>query len=194
MFERHFKDGVLDGERIDYHDNGRIESKTTYLAGEEIKTEEFPKFDNPRPAVLIAVASTAELYAGWKRQAPDAYPQPKNLDEVRSMVRIPSFLQQVFERNMTKTTKSQHEDINTFSEWMTYFVEIDSQGNVAEVDFRGCSPYSISTATDYPPLIRMLKFEPARRGDKAVPSRAVFRVRHTFVEADILPHTSANST
>jgi antitoxin component YwqK of YwqJK toxin-antitoxin module len=194
MFERCFKDGVLDGERIDYYDNGRIESRTTYEAGKEIRSEEFPKFDNPKPAVLINVESTPKLYAGWKMQSPHIFPRAKNLEEIRRRLVIPQFLQEVFERNLMKNTKNRHEDIDSFDEWMTYFVEIDDQGSVQKVDFRGCSPYSISAAADYPPLIQSLRFEPARRHDKNVASRAIFRVRHTFVEAESSSPPTARST
>ena len=194
IHERYFKDGVLDGERIDYYDNGRVESKTIYRAGKEIKTEEFPKFDNPKPAVLIKVESTPELYAGWKMRSPDTFPQAKNLEEIRSRLMIPQCLQEVFERNLSKTTKNRHEDIDSFDEWMTYFVEIDDQGKVQKVDFRGCSPYSIAAAADYPPLIQLLEFVPARRRDKNVASRAIFRVRHTFVEAESSSSPAVRST
>jgi len=43
----------------------RVRKRITYRNGKEIKTQQFQKFDNPRPAVLLSVEANADLYEAW---------------------------------------------------------------------------------------------------------------------------------
>jgi antitoxin component YwqK of YwqJK toxin-antitoxin module len=179
-----YKNGKKDGVQIGYYDNGRIRTKSTYRGGKELKVERFPKFDKPRPAVLIKVEANSKLYASWKKPLPDAYPQPKYLAKLQAGLPIPQFLQDVYQRNLTKTVTDDYEDINRFNDGASYFLRINEKGEVEKVEFTGCSVYSIAVAETYLPILKQLRFTPARLRGKKVPGWAIVRVEHTFVEGE----------
>jgi antitoxin component YwqK of YwqJK toxin-antitoxin module len=181
--EDHYKDGKRHGDHFLYYDNGRIHWRMRYENGKKVgKDQEFPKFDNPRPAVLIEVETNARLYTAWKKPLPDSFPQPKNLAKVQASLPIPQFLQDVYQRNLTKTVTDDYEDINSFKDGAGYFLRINELGEVESVEFTGCSVYSVAVAETYIPLLKQLRFTPARQKGKKVPGWAVAHVEHTFVE------------
>jgi hypothetical protein len=146
------------------------------------KREEFPKFDHPRPAVLIETEANAELYTAWKKPLPDAFPQPKNLAKLQAGLPIPQFLQDVYQRNLTGTVSDDYEDINQFRDGAAYFLQINERGEVQRVEYTGSSVYSVGVAPSYLPVLKQLRFTPARLRGKKVPGWAIARVEHTFVE------------
>ena len=160
-----------------------MRTKTTFRDGEMIETEEYPKFDDPRPAVLLEVEANATLYAHWKRPLLDVYPTPLNLEEVQASLEVPEFLAEVFERNRAGSLKGKYDDINTFDDSIAYMAMVDEHGIVDEVGFSGSSPCSVGTIDRYPPMIKHLMFNPGRIGTRNVRCQVVVRVRHTFVEA-----------
>jgi antitoxin component YwqK of YwqJK toxin-antitoxin module len=178
-----FAEGKPHGLQTLFYDNGRVRTKATYRNGKEVKTEAFPKFDDPRPAVLLEVEANAELYRAWNHPLLDAYPTPLNLEEVQAQLEFPEFLEQVFERNKAGKLEEDDEDLNDFDDTIAYMVMVDERGIVDKVDFSGCSPYSIGTVDRYPPIIRQLTFEPGRIGGREVRCRVVVSVHHTFAEA-----------
>jgi len=54
-----FANGKPHGLSTGFYKNGRVRTKSTHRNGKEVKREEFPKFDNPRPAVLLSVGTNA---------------------------------------------------------------------------------------------------------------------------------------
>jgi antitoxin component YwqK of YwqJK toxin-antitoxin module len=181
--ESHYKEGKLHGDHVLYYDNGRVCWRMRYQNGKEVgKREEFPKFDNPRPAVLIETEASAELYTAWKKPVPDTFPQPKNLAKLQAGLPIPQFLQDVYQRNLTGTVSDDYEDINQFRDGAAYFLQIDERGDVERVEYTGSSAYSVGVAPSYLPVLKQLRFAPARLRGKKVPGWAIARVEHTFVE------------
>jgi antitoxin component YwqK of YwqJK toxin-antitoxin module len=181
--EDHYKDGKQDGEHLTYYDNGRINLRQRFRAGKLLSEEQFPKFDNPQPVVLVEVEVNAERYASWKKPLPDEYPQPKNLAKLQASLPIPQFLADVYQRNLTKTVTDDYEDVNSFKDGAYYFLRINERGEVEKVEFTGCSAYSISVAETYLPILKQLRFTPARHRGKKIPGWALARIEHTFVEA-----------
>jgi hypothetical protein len=179
-----YQKGKLHGVHTLFYDNGRLRTRTTYRNGKSIKTEEFPKYDHPAPAVLLRAEANAELYEAWNQPLLDAYPTPLNLQEVQAQLTIPAFLQQVFERNLANATLDDYEDTNTFNDNIAYHVMISERGTVDSVQYSGSGVYSVGTVKDYPPLIQKLQFEPGRLHGRPVRCRVVVWVEHTFVEAD----------
>jgi antitoxin component YwqK of YwqJK toxin-antitoxin module len=179
----HYSGGTRDGECTEYYDNGRLRTRTIYKNGKEAATEQFPKFDDPRPAVLMRAEANAELYAAWKQPLLEVYPTPRNLAKVQAQLRIPVFLQEVHERNRNNTIREEYEDVNTFSDDIAYHVTIDERGAVARMSFSGSGMYSGSSIDRYPPMIKQLKFTPGRSGGRPVRSQAIVWVDHTFIEA-----------
>jgi antitoxin component YwqK of YwqJK toxin-antitoxin module len=182
-----YVDGKPDGVHTSYYDNGRIRSETTYRNGKGIETKRFPKFDNPRPAVLLQVEADAKLYEAWKLPLLDAYPTPRNRDEIQAQLPIPKFLEEVYQRNLSNSIREEYEDINTFKDGNAYLVMVSDDGNVASVHWSGSSAYSGSTINDYPPFIEKLKFEPGRLRGSPMQCRVLVRVDHTFVESVAKP-------
>ncbi len=180
-----YSNGKLDGVHTSYYNNGRIHFRTTFRNGREIKNEEFQKFDNPKPHVVIEVEANARLYEAWKHPLLDIYPTPRNLSKVQRQIMIPTFLREVFERNNSHTVKDDYEDVNHFNDGITYMVMVNERGDVDEVKFSGSSVYSIGTLNDYPPIIRQLKFRPGQIKGRNVRCRVVASVCHTFAEADM---------
>jgi antitoxin component YwqK of YwqJK toxin-antitoxin module len=176
--------GKLHGVQTLYYDNGRVRTRSTYHGGEQVKVEEFPKFDDPRPAVLLRDEANAELYEAWGHPLLDVYPAACNLEQVQPRLEVPSFLTEVFERNRAGKRKEEYESLNTFDDSIAYMVMVKEDGTVASVGCSGASPYSGSMIDAYPPMIRELKFAPGRKQGRAVGCRVVVWVRHTFVEAE----------
>jgi antitoxin component YwqK of YwqJK toxin-antitoxin module len=182
--QRNYKDDQVDGEMIHYYDNGRIRSRSQYRAGKEISVESFPKFDHPVPAVMIDIEVNATLYAGWKLPLPDVYPKVKNHAKLQAGLPIPEFLQEVYERNLAGTVKEDYEDLNRFNDFAAFLLRIDERGEVERVELSGSSAYSIAVAETYLPVLKRLRFTPARLRGNKVPSQAFVLVRHTFVEGN----------
>jgi antitoxin component YwqK of YwqJK toxin-antitoxin module len=180
--EGNYKEGKLDGEQILFYDNGRISSRSRYRAGKELSVEKFPKFDHPVPAVLIEVEANAKLFTAWKLPLPDAYPQAKNVAKLQAGLPIPQFLQEVYEHNLTGSVQEDYEDINRFKDGAAYHLEVNERGEVERVSFSGSSVYSIAVAETYLPVLKRLRFTPARFRGKKIASQAFVRVQHTFAE------------
>ncbi len=190
----HYKNGKLDGEQILFYDNGRVRTRTTYRNDEETKSEEFPKFDDPRPAVLISVEANAKLYEAWGHPLLDAYPTPINLEPIQAQLAVPAFLQEVFEKNQSSPIFDGYDNINTFDDTVAYAAIVDERGAVEKVQFTGASPYSAGTVNDYPPILEKLTFEPGRIGSKTMRCRVIVWVHHTFVEGRPRPSPTVLSS
>jgi hypothetical protein len=176
------KEGKAHGESVLFYDNGRVRSRTVMRNGKAVKREEFPKFDRPRPAVVINVEANEELYRAWRHPLPEVYPAPLNVPEVERELAVPTFLQEVYERNRAGEIKERYEDWNTFKDGSAYFVMVSEQGEVDDVTWSGASAYSGAVIEVYPPLIRKLRFRPGRMAGRAVRCRVVVSVEHTFAE------------
>ena len=177
--------GKFDGVYTLFYDNGRVRSRTMYRNGKDGKREEFPKFDYPRPAVLIQIEADADLFTAWKHPLLDVYPTPRNLEKIQAQLPIPAFLQEVFERNLPKSIRESYEDINTFNDGIGYFVTVNERGSVESVQWTGCGVYSGGSIDVYLPFIEKLKFEPGRLHGRKVRCRVYVNVTHTFVESDV---------
>jgi antitoxin component YwqK of YwqJK toxin-antitoxin module len=167
-----------------YYDNGRLRSRYLYRQGKEVSSEQFTKFDNPQPAVLLRVEANAELYKAWRHPLLDEYPSPRNLDKIQARLPMPAFLLEVFERNKTGELEERYEDLNYFDDGVGYMVMVNELGRVDEVKFSGASAYSGSVTDIYPPYIQKLTFKPGRINGRKVRCRVLVRVDHTFVEAE----------
>lgn len=178
-----YKDGVRVGESTLYWDNGRLRSISKVVDEEEVETE-FPKFDRPVPAVLLRVEANEKLYAAWGHMPVDEHPEALNLEEVRGRLVVPDFLREVHERNLAKATKSEYEDCSSFHDSIAYFLTVDEAGEVQSATANGSGVYSGGCWDVYPPLLRGLRFRPARVRGRVVESRVLVWVDHTFVEGD----------
>lgn len=177
-----FVNGKPHGESTLYYDNGRVRTKTWFESGKEVKEQEFPKFDNPRPVVLIQVEANEKLFRAWKHPLLDVYPQVKNLADVQKRLPMPEFLAKLFEKNKAGSVTNNYEDWSTFEDGVAYMVWVNEKGAVDSIDFSGASMYSGCTIETYPPFLQKLKFEPGRIGKRKVRCRVLVRVEHTFVE------------
>jgi antitoxin component YwqK of YwqJK toxin-antitoxin module len=175
--------GKLDGMDTLFYNNGRVRTRTTYRNGKAVRRETFPKFDDPRPVVLLRVEANAGLYEAWNHALLEDYPTARNLEKIQARITVPAFLQEVFERNQFDAKRDSYEDINTFDDNMAYFVTVSNRGVVESVDFSGCGVYSVGMVERYPPIIRELRFRPGRVRGRNVRSRAIVWVHHTFEEA-----------
>jgi antitoxin component YwqK of YwqJK toxin-antitoxin module len=180
--------GVEEGETTTYWDNGRVQSVTKFSNGKRGKSRDFPKFDIPVPAVVLEVEADAKLYAAWQHLPVDEYPRVTNLAEVRKELRIPTFLQEVHERNLAGTITSDYEDCNTFDDGIAYFLAVSAEGIVTSARANVSSVYSGGSWDIYLPLLRKLRFEPGRIRGRAVECQVLAWVKHTFVEGKNLQH------
>ncbi len=133
--------------------------------------------------MLSRQEADAELYEAWGHPLLDSYPEAKNLEQVQAQLEVPSFLQEVFERNLSGRLKEDYEDLNTFDDSIACMVMVREDGTVESVEFSGASAYSGGTIDVYPPMIRELRFVPGRKQGRKVRCRVVVWVHHTFVEA-----------
>ncbi|WP_254513924.1 toxin-antitoxin system YwqK family antitoxin [Anatilimnocola floriformis] len=178
----HYVAGIKEGEATSYWNNGRVRKIARFVQGEEESVQEFPKFDRPVPAVVIELEANERLYTIWRHIAVDEYPQPLNLPEVQAELQIPQFLKEVHERNQAGTIKSSYEDCSSFEDGITYFLTVDTTGQVTAAKANGSSIYSGGNWNTYPPLLTQLRFQPGRLRGHAVECRVIARVEHTFVE------------
>lgn len=180
-----YNDGVQVGESTLYWDNGRVRSISKIVEGEVVETGSFPKCDRPVPAVLLRVEANEDLYAAWDHMPVDEYPEPLNLEEIRGLLIVPIFLREVHERNLTKTIKWAYHDCNSFNDSIAYILEVDDSGEVRSATASGGGFYSGGRSDAYPPLLRRIRFRPARVRGRAVECRVLARVDHTFIEGDV---------
>jgi antitoxin component YwqK of YwqJK toxin-antitoxin module len=173
----------LHGIQTIFYDNGRVKSKTRFNHGEEGETEEFPQFDDPRPAILLEVEANARRYAAWGDPLLDTYPTVLNLGKVQAKLKIPAFLQEIFEQNKNGTSSGGHEDLNEFDDSTSYRVTVNPSGRVEEIEWIVAGHHSIRFVDSYRAMIKQLRFEPGTVGGRNVRSRAMVIVRHTFVDA-----------
>ncbi len=178
----HYMHGKPDGESTTYWDNGRIRSVTKCVHGKEGKSKEFPKFDHPIPAVVLSVEANEKLYTAWRHIRVDEYPRALNLEEVQKQLKLPQFLREVHERNLTGTLQNDYEDCNTFNDGIAYFLTVDVSGKVTAAIANGSGVYSGGEWDTYPPFLRKLRFDPGRIRGRAIECQVVARVDHTFVE------------
>jgi antitoxin component YwqK of YwqJK toxin-antitoxin module len=178
--------GELHGFQTFFYDNGRVKSKTRFNHGEEGETEEFPQFDDPRPAVLIEVEANAKRYATWGDPLLDTYPTPLNLDKVQAKLKIPAFLLEIFEQNQGGTPEGDFEDLNDFDDSTSYRVTVNPSGKVEEIEWIAAGHHSVGFVESYQAMIKQLRFEPGTAGGRKVRCRALVIVRHTFVDASSL--------
>jgi antitoxin component YwqK of YwqJK toxin-antitoxin module len=177
-----FANGKPHGLYTHFYDNGRVRSKAKYADGKALQTEDFPKFDDPRPAVLLEVKANAELYQAWRHPLLDGYPVPRNLEEVQAKLVVPAFLNEVFERNKAGNLKEQYENLNEFDDSIGYLVMVNDRGIVDKVDSTISGFYCAHLVDLYPPIIEQLTFEPGLIRGRPVRCRVFVKVRHTFVE------------
>ncbi len=181
--KQEFAKGKRHGVNTFFYDNGRVQARISFRNGKEIKSENFPKFDNPRPAILLSVEANADLYNAWGHRLLDVYPTPRNLKTVQRKLKVPEFLNEVFERNKSGKVEDDYEDVNIFNDGVAYMVMVDERGTVDDVEFSGCGVYSRGTIPEYPPIIRELRFKPGSVKGRKMRCRVVVHVDHTFVEA-----------
>lgn len=179
-----YESGVREGVSAEYWDNGRVRSETLYTGGKPGVTKTYPKFDRPRPAVVLTVEAGEKLYSAWGHDPVDEYPTPLNLDEIREGLVVPGFLREVYERNLTSSIKSDYENYNTFNDGIAYFLSVDEAGAVTSAVANGSGVYSGGNWNTYPPLLMALRFTPGRIRGRAVACRVLARVDHTFVEGN----------
>lgn len=180
----HYVHGKPDGESTTYWDNGRIRSITKFVKGKPGKSKEFPKFDNPVPAVVLTLEADEKLYTAWRHIRVDEYPCVLNLAEVQKQLKLPQFLREVHERNLAGTLKNEYEDCNTFDDGIAYFLTVDESGKVTAATANGSGVYSGGDWDTYPPLLRKLRFSPGRIRGRPVECRVLASVDHTFIERE----------
>jgi antitoxin component YwqK of YwqJK toxin-antitoxin module len=175
--------GKPHGVNTYYYDNGRPEKKITHRNGEAMKTEKFPRFDDPRPAVLLVVLAGPDQCFVEGYPMLDAYPVPRNLEEIQRGLAIPDFLEEIFERNKAGTVEDDNEDWSTFDAGISYQVVISAQGTIERAKWFACDGHSAHLVDVYAPKIRQLTFTPGQRRGRPARCPGVVQVCHTFVEA-----------
>jgi antitoxin component YwqK of YwqJK toxin-antitoxin module len=177
-----YVDGMPDGDETTYWENGRIRSLTKFVKGLEVESRDFPKSDHLVPAVVLNVEANEKLYTAWRHIRVDEYPRPLNLEEIRKQLKVPEFLHEVHERNLSGTLKSDYEDCNTFDDGIAYFLTVDESGEVTAATANGSGAYSGGEWETYPLLLRQLRFSPGRLRGHAIECRVLATVDHTFIE------------
>lgn len=178
----HYVDGVAEGDLTLYWENGHVRNVSRLQKGKEVESRDFPKFDQPVPAVVLTLEANQDLYSAWQHIPVDEFPAVQNLDEVRALLKVPAFLQEVYERNKAGELKSDYEDWNTFNDGIAYFLTVDERGQVVEVTANGSGVSSGGDWGTYPQVLRRLRFTPGRIRGRAIGCRVLARVNHTFVE------------
>ncbi len=71
-----YRRGVPHGEHTSYWDwdNGRRRTVTRYHNGKVRSSENFPKFDDPQPSVVLSIEASERLFTAWRHVLPDEYP------------------------------------------------------------------------------------------------------------------------
>lgn len=177
-----FASGQRDGVSTTYWDNGRVRDITQYTQGEAGKTTEFPRSEHLVPAVVITVQADEELYTAWRHQGVDEYPRPLNLEAIQKQLTIPQFLLDVYERNQVGALRDTYENWNTFDDGIAYFLTVDETGVVTDACANGSGVYSGGHWDTYPPLLRQLRFTPARVSSDPIKCQVLARVDHKFIE------------
>jgi hypothetical protein len=83
---------------------------------------------------------------------------------------------------LTKSTKSDYEDCNTFKDGIAYFLTVNEAGEVTAATANGSGVYSGGNWDTYPPFLRQLRFTPGRVRGRAVACQVLAWIDHTFVE------------
>ncbi len=177
-----FAAGQRDGVSTTYWDNGRVRHITQYTQGKAGKTTEFPRSEHFVPAVVLTVQADEELYAAWRHQRVDEYPRPLNLEAMQKQVTIPQFLLEVHERNQAGTLRDSYEDWNTFDDGIAYILTVDESGITTDAFANGSGVYSGGHWDTYLPLLRELRFTPARVSGDPIECQVLARVDHKFIE------------
>jgi antitoxin component YwqK of YwqJK toxin-antitoxin module len=179
-----FNKGERHGDSITYWDNGRVHLICHYKNGEGIGGDEkFPKFDNPVPVVSLTVEANEELYTAWRHVPVDQYPIPQNLDQIRAQLKIPQFLQDVYQRNLASKLNDNYEDWSDFKDGIAYFLTVDTSGRVTKAYAHASGVYSIGDWNTYVPLLMKLRFAPGSARGRPIECRVFAKVDHTFVES-----------
>jgi antitoxin component YwqK of YwqJK toxin-antitoxin module len=165
--EDHYAEGKRNGTSTLYWNNGRVRTVTRFDQDKEVSSEKFPKYDDPVPAVVLALEGEPFLYEARQHGPVDEYPQPLNLDVIRKRLKVPAFLNEIYQRNLDGTLKNDYEET----------------GRVTNAFANGSGAYSGSEWGTYPPILKTLKFSPGRVRGKPVQCRVLARVDHTFVES-----------
>jgi len=177
-----FVAGQRDGVSTTYWANGRVRLLTRFTQGKEEETTEFPRAEKLVPAVVLTVQADEELYKAWKHQRVEEYPRPLNLEEIQKQIIIPHFLLDLHERNQAGTLRNSYENWNTFNDGIAYFLTLDDSGTVIEAFANGSGVYSGGHWDTYLPLLRQLRFTPARVSGHSIKCKVLARVDHKFIE------------
>ncbi len=78
--------------------------------------------------MVLTVDANQDLYTSWKHPRVDEFPSPLNLAEVQGLLKLPAFLQEVYERNLAGALRDRYEDWNTFDDGIAYFLTVDEKG------------------------------------------------------------------
>jgi hypothetical protein len=155
-----FVKGEPHGIQTIFYDNGRVQHKVRLEHGEERGTQTFPRFDNLRPAVILEVEANAKLYSTWGDPLLDTYPTVRNLDKVSARLKIPAFLQEVFERIKASELSGDDDDLDAFDDSTSYRVTINLTRSVEDVQWISASSYSRDMVDFYQKIVKQLRFEP----------------------------------
>jgi antitoxin component YwqK of YwqJK toxin-antitoxin module len=177
-----YEGGLRHGRSTEYWDNGRVRCVRQFDRGKVVTKQEFPKFDVPNPAVRLDVRADKDLYTGWKHRPVDEYPVPLNLEEVRKELVLPKLLHEIHQKNRAGAISTDYENCNTFEDSIGFFVELDDQGNVVEVQPTAGGVFTFGLWPTYVPLLQSLKFTPGRARGRSVKCRVFALVTHTFIE------------
>ena len=177
-----FAAGQRDGVSTTYWDNGRVRRITQYTQGKAGQSTEFPRSEHLVPAVVLTVQADEELYRAWRHQRVDEYPRPLNLEQMQKQVTIPQFLLEVHERNQAGTLRDYYEDWNTFDDGIAYILSVDEAGIITDAFANGSGVYSGGHWDTYLPLLRQLRFTPARVSGAPIKCQVLARVDHKFIE------------
>jgi len=131
---------------------------------------------------VLTVQADEELYKAWKHQRVEEYPRPLNLEEIQKQIIIPHFLLDLHERNQAGTLRNSYENWNTFNDGIAYFLTLDDSGTVIEAFANGSGVYSGGHWDTYLPLLRQLRFTPARVSGHSIKCKVLARVDHKFIE------------
>lgn len=160
--EQEFQNGKEHGITRSFYNNGTIEEETLYENGVKISEKKFDKFEEAVVITVIECEMTDEMLTNRDLQTADTYPKPKNAAELAN-----SFLV----------------DLSFFDGYpqdyelgYTYFVSVDKNGNVTNLDFLVADNGRIADKVES--NIKKIEFEPATKSGQAVDSYVI--VKHKF--------------